>query len=179
MTKYETGEKLTVKELIGMYPAPDLLIATNDRIGTTYYEDGYAFLATRNELVNKDNKAINMEYANKFQLDLMVDVGLVPPEDVMKICESADINITFKNAPSFSYCLNSKGRHYKISKRSVKSISDFSLCNVVIPQGFKKIDCACLVILSFAVLNEKVINCYGEISPAMFIRMLNINRNDE
>lgn len=179
MTRNETGETMPVKELLEMYPASDLLIATNDRIGTTYFEDAYAFLATRNELVNKDNKAINMEYANKYHLDFLVDVGVAPTEVLIKICESADIDISFENAPSFSYCLTSKGRHYKISKRYVKSISDFSVCNVEIPQGFKKIDCACLIILSFAVLNEKIINCYGEISPAMYIRTLNINGNDE
>ena len=61
----------------------------------------------------------------------------------------------------------------------MKRVRDFSLCDVEIPDTLTKLDCACLVVLSFAVLNERVIECYGNISSPDYIMSLRSSDDDD
>lgn len=61
----------------------------------------------------------------------------------------------------------------------MKKIRDFSMCKITIPDNLTKLDCACIVVLSFAVLNEKIIKCHVELSLPEYISILRNQDNDK
>ncbi len=171
------GKTMTIKALLMMYGPIEILKEISRNYGTLYFDDCCAIFDTYDELLNEDDDPIHQDCASKYHLVMNIEIN----EESKKILlEVANTNKSIDStiARYLFYVLVSNGKHYRISKRYVKRIRDFSLCNIMIPDNLTKLDCACLVILSFAVLNEKVIACHGEISSSEYIRILKAQEND-
>ena len=172
------GKTMTVKDLLKLYDPIVILKEISKNYGTLYFEDNCAILDTYDELLNEDDDPIHRDYSSNYRLILDI---VFNAESKKLLIEAANSNkpIDSKIARYLFYILENNGKHYKISKRYVKRIRDFSLCNISIPDSLTKLDCACLVVLSFAVLNEKIIKCNGELGVPEYISILRNQDNDK
>lgn len=165
------GKTMTIKELLKLYDPIEIIKEISKNYGTLYFEDTCALFDTYDELLNEDDDPIHRDYAHKYHLELTVIINS-ELQKYLKETANNNLEIDSRIARYLYYVLKNNGKHYKISKRYVKRIRDFSLCNISIPDNLTKLDCACLVVLSFAVLNEKIIECHGEISSPEYIMTL-------
>lgn len=172
------GKTMTVKDLLKLYDPIVILKEISKNYGTLYFEDTCAIFDTYDELLNEDDDPIHRDYSSKYRLILDI---VFSSESKKELIEAANSNMPIDSriARYLFYILENNGKHYKISKRYVKSIRDFSLCSISIPDSLTKLDCACLVVLSFAVLNEKIIKCHGELSSHEYIQTLRTQADDE
>ena len=171
------GKTMTVKKLMRMYSPTKLLRKISDNYGTLYFDDTCAIYDTYDELLNEDDLPVHMDRSYKYHLELMLFVNPESKEIMMDMAKNKEAEVGQRMIRYLYYVLVSNGKHYKISRRYVKSIRDFSLCRVQIPDTLTKMDCACLLLLSFAVLSDKVIGCYGEISSPEYI--IGLKGNEE
>lgn len=154
-----------------LYGPIEILKEINKNYGTLYFEDTCAVFDTYDELLNEDDDPIHRDCAGKYHLEMNI---VINSESRKAMVEAANCNKSVYPgmARYLYYVLASNGKHYKISGRYVKRIRDFSLCDIEIPETLTKLDCACIVVLSFAVLNEKIVECHGEISSPEYIMSL-------
>ena len=172
------GKTMTVKELLQHYDPIVILKEIGKNYGTLYFEDTCAIFDTYDELLNENGDPIHRDYSSKYRLILDIVFNAESREFLIEAANS-NMPVDSRIAHYLFYILENNGKHYKISKRYVKRIRDFSLCNISIPDNLTKLDCACLVVLSFAVLNEKIIKCHGELSSPEYIFILRNQDNDK
>lgn len=163
---------MTIKKLLMMYDSIEILKEISKKYGTLYFEDTCAIFDTYDELRNEANEPIHRDRSNRYHLELNIVTNPESQKELMEFLKSKNNSIDSRIVRCLYYILTSNGKHYNISKRYVKNIRDFSLCEIVIPDFITKLDCACLVILSFAVLNERLIECHGELSSSEYILSL-------
>ncbi len=166
------AKSMTIKELLTKYDPIEILKEISKNYGTLYFEDTCAIYDTYDELRNEDNDPIHRDRAYKYRLELNIVLNSESKKALAEISNSGNNTIDSRIVRYLYYVLTSNGKHYKISKRYVKEIRDFSLCKIAIPENLTKLDCACLVVLSFAVLNEKLIESHGELSSPEYIMSL-------
>lgn len=171
------AKTMTIKELLTIYGPIEILKEISKNYGTLYFEDTCAIFDTYDELLNEDNIPIHRDRAKKYRLELEIVINSESKKALFDISNSNNNTIDSRIVRYLYYVLTNNGKHYKISNRYVKKISDYSLCEIAIPDNLTKLDCACLVILSFAVLNEKLIKCHGELSSSEYI--LNLKKQDD
>lgn len=169
------SKSMAIKELLTMYGPIEILKEINKNFGALPFEDTCAIFDTYDELLNEDNEPIHRDRANKYHLELSI---VMTPESAKTLAELSTNSKYFNSRTIryFYYALINNGKRYEISQKYVKRVSDFSLCEISIPDRLTKLDCACLLILSFAVLNEKLIKCHGELRPSDYI--LNLKKQE-
>lgn len=172
------AKTMIVKDLLKLFDPIEILKEISRNYGTLYFEDTCAVFDTYDELRNEDNDPIHRDSAYKYHLELKIVLNSESKEAIIEMSRNKE-KIDSRIARYLYYVLTSKGRHYQISKKYVKRVRDFSLCDVEIPDTLTKLDCACLVVLSFAVLNERVIECYGNISSPDYIMRLRSSDDDD
>ena len=169
---------MTVKDLLRLFDPVEILKEISRNYGTLYFEDTCAVFDTYDELRNEDNDPIHRDSACKYHLELKIVLNPESKEAIIEMSRNQE-KIDSRIARYLYYVLTSRGRYYQISKKYVRRVHDFSLCDIEIPDTLTKLDCACLVVLSFAVLNERVIECYGDISSPEYIFSLRSSIDDE
>lgn len=96
--------------------------------GTLNYPDKFGIYDTYDELLNEDNDPIHKDRAYKYNLELMLVVNLESKKILGEMVKNGDIEYDHRLTQFLYYVLVKDGKHYKISKRYVKKISDFSQC---------------------------------------------------
>ncbi len=171
------GKTMTIKALLRIYNPIEIVKEISQNYGTLNFDDCCAVFDTYDELLNDDADPIHRDYASMYRLVLSV---VINKESKKILLEATNSNQTIDSriVRYLFYVLERNGKHRGISKQYVKRVRDFSLCNIVIPDNLTKLDCACIVLLSFAVLNENVIAHHGEITSPEYIRILKSQNSD-
>ncbi len=172
------NKTMTIKQLLGMYSPIEILKAINKHYGLTNYTDAFAIYDTYDLLFNEDNNPIHRDRASKYHLELMIASEPEVRKAIHDMAKGKERCLDHRMAGYLYYSLVNNEKHYKISKRYVKNCSDFSMCRIEMPDYISKLECACLVVLSFTVLNESLIKCYGELSSLEYIRKLKMQKGD-
>lgn len=168
---------LTIKALLSRFTPIELIREIKKVFGTISFGDESALYQTYDELLNEENNPIHKDRAYMYHLALNINYCPESEAILRDMPQGRKEHFDRRIMPYLYYDLMSNGKHYDISKETVIKSGDFSLCNVRVPGAMSKQDCACILVMSFAVLNEKIIERYGELRSPDYIHGLKKTEN--